>query len=137
MTASRPRPTPGRPAWGKLRELAAEARERQEDGLGDWEPGDIGDALTAVETAGWSFRRAHAEIVRMLSDPDASPGDLRAAVRAEARTAAGTAYTREEREELKALALGACEAASETWKRATGPLARLREQDDDAPPGAA
>jgi hypothetical protein len=121
MTGRSLRPVPGRPAWTQLRAMAAEARERRDDGLGDWDPGDIDAALIAVETAGWSWRRALAEVTRMLGDPDATPGDLRAAVMADARAASGTAYTREEREELRALAIGNCEAATERFKHPTGP----------------
>ena len=76
MTAPKPRATPGRPAWPELRALAAAARDRMaegdpaNDGLGDWDPGDVADAITAVETAGWPFRRALAEVARMLADTD-------------------------------------------------------------------
>jgi hypothetical protein len=129
VTASQPHPVPGRPAWGKLRELAAEARERRGDGLGDWEPGDIEDAVTAVETAGWTFARARAEVHRMLGDPNARPGDLRAAILADARGKGGAGLTREEREELRASALASCEAATERFahQRRTGPMPALRE----------
>lgn len=122
MTAPKPRAAPGRPAWPELRALAAAARDRMaegdpaNDGLGDWDPGDVADAITAVETAGWPFRRALAEVARMLGDPEARPGGLRAAVRADAGGSSGPGLTREEREELRAAALGNCEAATERWK---------------------
>lgn len=124
MTAPKPRAVPGRPAWGKLRELAAEARGRMaeddpaNDGLGDWDRQDIEDAITAVEVAGWPFPRALAEVHRMLGDPDASPGGLRAAVRSDARGNTGPGLTREERDELRANALAACDEATE---RTMGP----------------
>ena len=136
MNAPKPRAVPGRPAWPELRALASAARDRMagddpaNDGLGDWAPGDVSDAITAVETAGWPFRRALAEVARMLGDPDARPGGLRAAVLADARNSPGPALTREERDELRAKALGDCGAATERWKHATGPQERLTEDND-------
>lgn len=138
---TKPRPDPARPAWVKLGELAEETRSRRDDQAGevtgDWEPGDITAAVLAVETAGWTFRRAAAEVLRMLFDPDARPDDLRRAVIPLARQepAPGPGLTREEREELRAQAVASCEAATERSKRReTGPMPRLAE---DTPPGAA
>jgi hypothetical protein len=134
VTAPKSRATPGRPAWPELRALAGAARDRAEDGLGDWDPGDVSDAITAVETAGWPFKRALAEVTRMLGDPDARPGGLRAAVLADARVNSGPGLTREEREELRSLALANCEAATEQWKhpgRVTGPQERLTGENDN------
>jgi hypothetical protein len=121
VTAPKPRATPGRPAWPELRALAGAARDRAEDGLGDWDPGDVSDAITAVETAGWPFKRALA-------------GGLRAAVLADARGSSGPGLTREEREELRSLALANCEAATEQWKhpgRVTGGQPVLAEGNDN------
>ena len=137
MSAPKPRAVPGRPAWPELRALASAARDRMagddpaNDGLGDWDPGDVSDAITAVETAGWPFRRALAEVARMLADPDARPAGLRAAVLADARNSTGPALTREEWDELRAKALGDCGAATERWKHATGPLQKLTEDNDN------
>ena len=136
MSAPKPRAVPGRPAWPELRALASAARDRMagddpaNDGMGDWDPGDVSDAITAVETAGWPFRRALAEVARMLADPDARPAGLRAAVLADARNSAGPGMTREERDELRAIALGRCAEETERWKHATGPQERLTEDND-------
>jgi hypothetical protein len=101
-----------------------------QDGEGDWDPADIADAITAVEVAGWPFRRALAEVSRMLADPDATPAELRAAIGSSTRPAGGHGLTAEEREELKAEALAACAAATEQHKHPTGPMPVLSEGRD-------
>ena len=95
----------------------------------DWPEDEVWNAMHAARTAGLGWKRIALRLVDIAfreEDPPTRPRELWDHARGlTARTGAGPA-TEEFRDALAALKA-----------RNTGPLQRLREQDDDAPPGAA
>lgn len=95
----------------------------------DWTEEEVWNSMHAARTAGLGWKRIALRLVDIAfreEDPPTRPRELWDYARGlTARTGAGPA-TEEFRDALAALKA-----------RNTGPLQRLREQDDDAPPGAA
>lgn len=120
-----------RPSWAALRTIFSETRADWDSSVPDLDPVA---AVLAAETAGVPFEKALREALRLLLAEDGTPGELRDFAARHARSAAfsGPGLTREERAELRAAAVGACEAASERARaRETGPQPRLREPGRD------
>lgn len=90
--------------WPELRALMS-ARA-------DWDPADAEAAIRAWEMAGLPFGDAFREAYRAIWDPDGDPHEIRNTARARAFSRAGTGVTAEEREELWANLVTACEAAT-------------------------
>ena len=144
-----PKP-PLRPVWPKLRDLYASSRAdwiAADAEAGLCKPDDGASptaeaAVIAAEQSGVPYAEAFAEAVRIIRDAGGKAGDLLGLARAHSRSVAlsGPGLTREERDELRANALAACEANTarvnqrrsgpQPALRATGELELLREGHD-------
>lgn len=144
-----PKP-PLRPVWPKLRDLYAASRQdwiAADAEAGLCKPDDGASptaeaAVIAAEQSGVPYAEALAEAVRVIRDAGGKAGDLLGLARSHSRALvfSGPGLTREEREELRANALAACEANTarvnqrrtrpQPVLRATGELEMLREGPD-------
>lgn len=68
------------------------------------------DALVACHEAGWSWERILRESVRLLLDPDATPGDLRLAARDPRRPGRKLAVVADPEEQARATAYSRAQA---------------------------
>ncbi len=78
----------------------------------DWKPDEVRDALIACHDAGWPWKRIHEEATRVLFTEGSAPAELAHAAGKAPRPRAGPGLAAEERDELRANALAACEAAA-------------------------